>query len=304
MSSDWERHWNKNGAAKPQKAGTLGLFRNFLRDFTRPRRGQVNRFLFRGVADSNYDLKPSLLRAAKLMTISGADLYKIEQAALDDFKNRAHLYVRPELLPPMNDRNADVRLRWFQMMQHHGAKTRLLDWTVSPYVALYFAVSAHPDKDGSVWMVENGAHSDRMRQIYPVEWKHGFPLYYEPQQASRLSMSLCFVPCSQPDERMAAQKGWFSCGSLVDIDHGEAIAKAFKRNRFRAGYFCRKVTIPSSAKPQMLRELWQMNITGESLYPGIDGLGKAAAELPILLGNSQKEVIKYQRGQLTIREVS
>ncbi len=37
-------------------------------------------------------------------------------------------------------------------MQQHGAPTRLLDWTTSAYVALYFAVCENFESDGSLWL--------------------------------------------------------------------------------------------------------------------------------------------------------
>ena len=43
-------------------------------------------------------------------------------------------------------------LDWLALMQHYGAPTRLLDWTRSPYVALYFALEK-ADKESAVWAI-------------------------------------------------------------------------------------------------------------------------------------------------------
>jgi hypothetical protein len=50
----------------------------------------------------------------------------------------------------------DDDFQWLALMQHHGAPTRLIDFTWSPYVAAFFALE-RTLTDGVVWAMNPGA---------------------------------------------------------------------------------------------------------------------------------------------------
>lgn len=84
--------------------------------------------LFRGQSSSRFGLLPSIGRTHPRYTPS----LDIEQDLLNQFRMKAIAFRQ---LPTDSS-----ELDWLILARHYGLRTRLLDWTSNPHVALYFAI--------------------------------------------------------------------------------------------------------------------------------------------------------------------
>src|SRR6185369_8857851 len=96
------------------------------------------RLWFRGHDDCRWRLGPSALR------YETDDLRNAALALITDFRRVGEIKLSR---PPLGHES----LKWVQMAQHYGLPTRLLDWSESPTVALYFACQ-QLTTDGLVFM--------------------------------------------------------------------------------------------------------------------------------------------------------
>ncbi|HIE33995.1 MAG TPA: FRG domain-containing protein [Candidatus Altiarchaeales archaeon] len=110
---------------------------------------QTDRQLFfRGLPKETHKLIPSLFRLKPERLVSDWSFYEFE--ILTKFQKAASPHLK--FLPVHF-------LEWLTIAQHYGVPTRLLDWTMSPLAALYFALEKHIEEDISenaiVWILDS-----------------------------------------------------------------------------------------------------------------------------------------------------
>lgn len=98
-------------------------------------------YLFRGHANVDWELEPAIDRSDFSNLEGKLERETHERLAFIEFKRLAlpHLHLRPA-----ND------WEFLALARHHGAPTRLLDWTENALAALFFAVEPISHTDGAV----------------------------------------------------------------------------------------------------------------------------------------------------------
>ncbi len=247
-------------------------------------------WLFRGMS-RHCDLKTSLERMLDEAGIDLAEAPDYERKLMKEFKRRAHFYLHQ--LPATGD-----VLGWLALMQHHGAPTRLLDWTYSFFIAAFFAladaVSNPPEKrePAIVWALYRDAFkleaqdSDAKAAFDAADPK-------SPQDDIRRSdadgvydginaylmhvmknpkPSVWAVNAFRMNERLSVQRGLFLCPGDVRT--------SFENNLNAAGpspanVVCFRLSTEPKARGEMLGALHRMNINNASLFPGLDGFARS-----------------------------
>lgn len=154
-------------------------------------------------------------------------------------------------------------------MQHYGVPTRLLDWTETFGIALFFAAhynqSHHPDKDAAVYLLSPIALNkiSGINKVYRVpkdESRFGYTKIYWEQDPFAATAPIAIEPIFIND-RMLAQRGMFT----VHHDRIEPIEEQFPNA-------IKKVLLPNAVIPSALEFLDLSNITRYSVFPDLAGI--------------------------------
>ncbi len=123
---------------------------------------------FRGHADPNYTLRPSIMRSKKLQ------------------KNESKLYNDLLIECPDDFEKCHTHLEKLVKMQHYGLPTRLLDITRNLLVALYFACESHQDSFGEIILISAKPQEIKYPQSDTVSILASLPAFsYDKQQEFR-----------------------------------------------------------------------------------------------------------------------
>lgn len=230
---------------------------------------------FRGQANADWPLLSSLARHVKFTGVC-EDAWPRQEARIRRiFERKAHLFIED---PPRDE------LEWLALMQHHGAPTRLLDLTWSPFVAAFFALERAEDA-AAVWAINlpliwqkavRGIDGVRIDEADPRD-QSKFDEFYLPNKYAFIWQG---DPFRMP-QRVIAQSGTFLVASHLGMTIEEILARFPKSRSARKDrdetLVVKFVFDTKNLREDAMASLYSMNITQSTLFPGLDGLARSMA---------------------------
>lgn len=214
---------------------------------------------YRGQSSSEWSLNPKLLRYPSPPP---------ESHLLNRFRqNASYILQQPQ--------SSITDFDWLFLMQHHGAPTRLLDWTESALVGLYFSCITKPEKDGALWVLSPCELNSKSN--YTPEYRYEIPSFeddqlinYSPktiagETKTRLLPMAAIAVRNSP--RMHAQQGVFTVAH-----RGES--KLDDLAKEDGDEFLWRFLIPGDAKEGVLRELSILGFGRFQLFPDLSSIAE------------------------------
>ena len=230
-------------------------------------------YVFRGQARS-WPVESTLRRCVPPHTPIKPAL-AIELAATQEFQKAAHLYLSTNVQSFLHKEPALVN--WWTIMQHYSAPTRLIDWTQSPWVALYFACVDEWNVDGEIWMFDGDAVTAKMKEKHEHKYSEDYEEFETIFRSEDPPNDLYLIFPTWATDRQLIQQGLFTMSRRLFGNHTEAIAEALESENVEFSHT--RVVIPSGLKSLFMSNLRSMNIGAHSLFPGLDGLGRRVTEV-------------------------
>ncbi|MDY6919157.1 MAG: FRG domain-containing protein [Pseudomonadota bacterium] len=264
-------------------------FTSLLEDpfFNRP----GTQFIYRGHRRWDWSLEPTLARASSNGLIS----QKLAERQLNHFRHATRGRITDHNLV-LEDEEDEL----WSVGQHHGLMTPLLDWTYSPYVALFFAFAKEnpPEEEDNPYravyilnktFIDDNKRFPTIRVFEPKKDSYGrlvnqAGLFTFSPYDSTIETTLADVLGSED----------FEDDEFRTASHSRNAEEEFSDEpRILAKYIC-KIYIRNEDREGCIRHLRRMNVHHASLFPDLIG---AADYCNLIVAEEEKEyeIQKYAR---------
>jgi hypothetical protein len=219
---------------------------------------------FRGHANADWSLIPKF--------------YRQPDKDRDTEDNLREVFIT--CAPTFSDVKPTNKWDWYFLMQHHGAYTRLLDWSEGALIGLYFAVRENPGHHhAAVWVLNPWKLNQQVVRKFEVV-PPGDPgttdedkARYDPWLLERFARrrkwprwSVAVYP-SHITRRIGAQRASFTI-------HG-ADQRGLEATAERIQCPLKKITIPSWEAKVIRRSLETCGLDETTVFPDLEGLSRA-----------------------------
>ncbi|MBU0634451.1 MAG: FRG domain-containing protein [Candidatus Omnitrophica bacterium] len=252
-------------------------------------------WVFRGQKNAAWDLKTTFERLTDIVTdiVKRKNIPSFEFGLLRKFKREFSLYSK-------RIAKDDDLIEWFSLMQHYGTPTRLLDWTYSFYVATFFALEdIENENESAIWAIETKWLEHKLfKKCSSCKKLLRRDLNLQKKESLKTIINKLVVAKVNPyyvHERLSVQQGCFlfpgdTTQSFLDNLLGLAgTKKELKNNLIKF-----VVTEKKTEKRAILEDLFRMNITRTSLFPGIDGYAASLKVAAFILPETLKPGTEYR----------
>lgn len=220
--------------------------------FNRPK----TQLIYRGHRRYDWPLTPSLGRFDPRNIITK----EVAEAQLRLFRRAVRGRISDRTLVEIDEED-----ELWAVGQHHGLLTPLLDWTYSPYVALFFAFEKEDRR--------HGEHDNPYRAVYLLNKSHV-------EAEDKCPDVSVLEPRKDDHGRLVNQAGLFTSSAydntlenfLIDSLRDEVLGQVSEDDEAKelAKYIC-KIYIPNEERAECLRHLRMMNVHHASLFPDLLG---------------------------------
>lgn len=252
---------------------------------------------FRGQSDESWKLSTKFEREANKYQCDSYWYKNREKIILQDFQRKAHHYVQ-------NLPDSENYIEWLSLLQHYGGPTRLLDFTYSYYVAAFFSMETSTI-NSAIWALNINkliAQLSKITDYNLIEKERTYERIIERNNhwaenviKDRKNNDVVFiVEPFQQHKRISIQQGLFLFPGNIEMPFEHNLCSVFEfdfkdlstmnalNKKFSesdkldfSDVSIIKIVIPYSLHSKSLTELYKMNVTATTLFPGLDGFARS-----------------------------